>query len=375
MNLIRTREESYININPLQTGGRTNAAVRLTAANYVDGYSVCDYCKGVLHLIEKPPICDLTRQLAEFLGMDDARLTLGAREGKFAVMHTMLEPGDAIVVDSNRHYSTYVAAERAGAKVYDVPNTGHPAYEITPQAYRNTFEQVLSETGTVPKLALLTHVDGEYGNLADACEVGKICREYEVPFLLNTAYTAGRMEVDGKQLLADFVVVSAHKGFGVPGTIGILAATEKWAERLFRKSTRYPKKDVELLGCTARSGAAACLITALPYVKERVKHWDEEVAKARWFVEQMEGLGDIEQLGIRPTRHDLIRLKTPLFHEITRKHRKKGYFLYRELEKRGIIGLKPGQTEWFKLSTYGFTWDQIKYMFGAFEEIAKNLGG
>ncbi|MDI6752752.1 MAG: hypothetical protein QME07_07925, partial [bacterium] len=34
------------------------------------GYSVCDYCKGVLHLIEKPPICDLTRQLAEFLGLD-----------------------------------------------------------------------------------------------------------------------------------------------------------------------------------------------------------------------------------------------------------------------------------------------------------------
>ncbi|MEW6621492.1 MAG: O-phospho-L-seryl-tRNA:Cys-tRNA synthase, partial [bacterium] len=359
MNLIRTREENYINLNPLQTGGRTNAAVRVTASAYVDGYSVCDYCKGVLHLIESPPICDLTRTLAEFLGMDEARTTLGAREGKFAVMHTLLSPGDSIVIDSNKHYTTYVAAEKSCAKIYEVPNTGYPKYEIIPESYKETFELVIKETGLVPKLALLTHVDGEYGNLVDAYEVGKICQEYGVPFLLNTAYTAGRMEVNGKELLADFIVASAHKGFGVPGTIGVLATTEKWADKLFRKSTRYPKKEIELLGCTARSQAIASLITAFPYVKERVKHWDEEVEKSRWLVTQMEALGEIEQLGIKPTRHDLIRLKTPLFDKIAQKHRKKGYFLYSKLEKRGIIGIKPGQTQWFKLSTYGLTWEQV----------------
>ncbi|MDI6751746.1 MAG: O-phospho-L-seryl-tRNA:Cys-tRNA synthase [bacterium] len=369
MSLIRTREESYINLNPLQTGGRTNAEVRLTAASFVDGYSVCDYCKGVLHLIEKPSICELTKDLAEFLGMDEARLTLGCREGKFAVMHALLSVQGAIVVDSNRHYSTYVAVERANGKIYEVENTGYPEYEIRPEAYRWVFEQVLEETKKPPELALLTHVDGDYGNLVDAYEVGKICQEYGVPFLLNAAYTAGRMEVNGKKLLADFVVVSAHKGFGVPGTIGVLAISEKWRERLFRKSIKYPKKDIELLGCTARGGAAACLITALPYVKERVKHWNEEIEKARWFVEKMEALGDIEQLGIKPTKHDLIRLKTPLLNKIAQKDRKKGYFLYHELEKRGITGIKPGQTEWFKLSTYGLTWEQVKYLYGAFEEI------
>jgi len=371
MSLIRTREECCINLNPLQTGGRTNAEVRITAASFVDGYSVCDYCKGVLHLIEKPPICELTKDLAQFLGMDEARLTLGAREGKFAVMHTLLSSGDSIVVDSNRHYSTYVAAERAGAKIYEVENTGYPEYEIRPEAYQKAFEQVLEETKKPPKLALLTHVDGDYGNLVDAKKVGEICQGLDVPFLLNCAYTAGRMEVKGKELLADFIVTSCHKGFGVPGTIGVLATTEKWAERLFRKSNKYPKKDVELLGCTARSGAAACLITALPYVKERIKHWNEEVEKARWFVEKMEALGDIEQLGKRPKDHDLIRLKTPALSKIAEKHRKKGYFLYYELEKRGITGLKPGQTDWFKLSTYGLTWEQVKYLYSAFSEIVK----
>lgn len=365
----RHREECYINLNPLQTGGRTNAAVRMTAAQYVDGYSVCDYCKGVLHLIEKPPICDLTRELAEFLDMDEARITHGARESKFAVMHTLLEPGDAIVFDSNRHYTTYVAAERTGAKIYEVPSTNYPEFQIKAEAYQETIKQVIKETGWPPKLAMLTHVDGDYGNLTEARAISEVCREYEVPFLLNAAYTAGRMEVKGKELGADFLVCSCHKGFGVPGTIGVLATTSNWADRLFRKSSLYAKKDVELLGCTARSQAVASLITALPYVKERVRHWDEEVKKARWFVEQIESLGEIRQLGIKPTEHDLVRLETPLLKRISQSHRKKGYFLYYELEKRGITGLKPGQTDWFKLSTYGLTWDQVEYLSGTFREI------
>lgn len=369
----RKREEYYINVNPLQRGGRANAEVRKVASQYVDGYSACDYCKGVLHLIEKPPICDLIRDLAEFLDMDNLRITLGAREGKFAVMHTVLEQGDAIVFDTNRHYTTYVAAECVGAKIYQVESTGYPTYEIKPEGYRKTFEKVIKETGKPPKLALLTHVDGDYGNLVDVKEVSKICKEYDVPFLLNAAYTAGRMEVKGKELGADFLVCSCHKGFGVPGTIGVLGTTEKWAERLFRKSQLYKKKDVELLGCTARSLAVACLIASLPYVKERVKKWDLEVEKARWFVDRMERLGNITQLGIKPTQHDLLRFEAPLLKEIGEHHRKKGYFLYYELEKRGIIGLKPGQTDWFKLSTYGLTWNQVKYLYEAFEEIVKEF--
>jgi Sep-tRNA:Cys-tRNA synthetase len=157
----------------------------------------------------------------------------------------------------------------------------------------------------------------------------------------------------------------------VPGTIGILATTSKWVDKLFRKSYLYEKKDVELLGCTARSQSIACLIAALPYVKKRIREWEGEVEKARWFSEKMEGLGEIRQLGTKPTKHDLMRFETPLFRRIGDRHRKRGYFLYYELEKRGIIGIKPGQTSWFKLSTYGLSWDQVRYLYGAFEEIAK----
>jgi Sep-tRNA:Cys-tRNA synthetase len=367
--ITRYREEYFINLNPLQRGGRTNALARKVANNFVDGYSVCDYCKGVLFLIEKPPICKLTIDLAEFLGVDEARIVHGAREGKYIVMNLLIEPGEPIVFDGNRHYTTYVAAERVKAKIYEVPTTGYPYFEVLPEAYEETIKRVIKDTGRPPKLALLTHVDGDYGNLTNAKVVGDICKNYDVPYLLNTAYTAGRMEIDAKKIKADFIVASGHKSLATPGVIGVLGINGKWVDLFLKKSSKYPKKDIELLGCTSRNASAVVLIENIPYLKERVKNFEEEVRKARWFVEKMESLGEIRQLGIKPKKHDLIRFETPLLYEIGEHHRKKGYFLYEELQARGITGLKPGQTNWFKMSTYGLTWKQLNYLFSAFEEI------
>jgi len=42
--------------------------------------------------------------------MDAAILTNGCREAKFAVLHALTKPGDPVVIDGNKHYTTYVAA-------------------------------------------------------------------------------------------------------------------------------------------------------------------------------------------------------------------------------------------------------------------------
>ncbi|MDI6786389.1 MAG: O-phospho-L-seryl-tRNA:Cys-tRNA synthase [bacterium] len=367
--LNRYREEYFINLNPIQAGGKTNSLIRKVATNFVDGYSICDYCAGALHRIEKPPVCKLIIDLAKFLGTDEVVLTHGAREGKFMVMNLLLDPGDVIIIDSNRHYSTYVATEGVKARVYEVPCTSYPYFEITPDAYEETIKEIIKKEGTSPKLALLTHVDGDYGNLTNALEISSICKKYEIPFLLNAAYTAGRMKVNAKELGVDFLVCSCHKSFGIPGPLGILGISEKYKDIFLKKSEKYPKKDISLLGCTSRSASTATLIETLPHLENRVENYEEEVEKARFFVERMESLGEIKQIGVKPKKHDLIRLETPFLYEMGLKHRKKGYFLYEELQDRGITGLTPGQTKWFKISTYGLTWKQVKYLVGAFEEI------
>ncbi|MDI6842647.1 MAG: O-phospho-L-seryl-tRNA:Cys-tRNA synthase [Methanothermobacter wolfeii] len=367
--LTRTLERDNLNLNPLQRGGVLPAAARKALYEFGDGYSVCDYCEGRLDQIPRPHVNSFLDDLADFIKADAVRTVHGAREGKFAVMHALCEEGDTIVVDGNAHYTTHLAAERNGLEIVEVPSTGHPDYEIKPETYREVLEETLEETEV--KLAVLTHVDGNYGNLTDAAAIAGICRELGVPLLLNCAYSMGRMPVELKTLKVDFVVGSGHKSMAASGPIGVLGMSAEWEDLLLKRSPRHEKKEVELLGCTSRGAPLATLMASLPYVRERVSRWDEEVERTRYLVSELEKMDGVRQIGLRPKEHDLVRFETPVFHEIASSHPRRGFFLYEELKKRRIVGIKRGQTRWFKCSVYGMTDQQVQYIIDSFREIVE----
>jgi Sep-tRNA:Cys-tRNA synthetase len=371
--LTRTVERDNLNLNPLQRGGFLPLEARKALYEFSDGYSVCDYCAGRLDEVKKPSVAGFLDDLAQFLNVDAVRTVHGAREGKYAVMHAICQPGDTILVDGNAHYTTHLAAERNGLNILEVPTSGHPDFEVQPDSYREVLDG-LRDAGEEPSLLVLTHVDGDYGNVSDSRAVGKISAEYGIPLLLNCAYSMGRMPIDAKKLKADFVVGSGHKSMAASGPIGVLGMKEEWAEKVLKRSSRHAVKEVEMLGCTSRGAPLATLMASLPHVIERVERWDEEVQKTRKFVAQMEKIGEITQIGVRPTEHDLVRFETPVFHHISEKHPRRGFFLYEELKKRNIVGIKRGQTQWFKCSVYGFTSQQVEYIARSFQEIAAEHG-
>ena len=86
---VERKVKDFINIDPLQTGGKLTEDARRMLIEWGDGYSVCDFCTGDLHGIKNPPIADFVKDLAEFLGCDVVRITHGAREGKFMIMHSL----------------------------------------------------------------------------------------------------------------------------------------------------------------------------------------------------------------------------------------------------------------------------------------------
>ncbi len=366
--LTRDTERNNLNLNPLQRGGVLPVEARKALYEFSEGYSVCDYCAGRLDEISKPNIKGFLDDLASFINIDHARTVHGAREGKFAVMHALCKPGDTIVVDGNAHYTTHVAAERAGLNMVEVPNTDYPNYEIRPESYKEVLED-LSDQGEDVSLVLLTHVDGNYGNLTDSSSIGKIAHYAGVPLLLNCAYSMGRMPIDAKKLNADFVVGSGHKSMAASGPIGVLGLKEEWADIILKRSDMHAVKELEMLGCTSRGAPVATLMASLPYVIERLKNWDDEVISTRKFVDKMEQIEGVTQLGIRPTKHDLVRFETPILDKIAEKHSRGGFFLYEELKKRDIVGIKRGQTKWFKCSIYGFTQEQKDYIGESFTEI------
>ncbi|RLG91820.1 MAG: O-phospho-L-seryl-tRNA:Cys-tRNA synthase [Candidatus Hecatellales archaeon] len=375
----------YINLNPIQRGGILSGEARKALVEFGDGYSICDWCPPKtprLDLIKKPPIHDFMQDLAEFLGMDVVRVVTRCREAKFIVFHMLGKPRDYIVVDSLAHYSTYIAAEAAGLRVKEVPHSGYPEFKVNLEAYAEKIEEVKRETGKPPVAVLLTHVDSFYGNLNNASQVAKICHEYGVPFMLNTAYTSGVMPVNGKALNVDILVGSGHKSWASSAPTGILALKEDLSKKILLKSSivgdwsgrSFPIKEIPLLGCTVMGAPIVTLMASFPFVVERVNRWDEEVKKARYLVEQLERIEGTRQLGVKPKQHTLIHFESKGFYDVSKKHKRRGFFLYDELKERRIVGIQPGRTKHFELNVYGLKWEQVKHVAESFLEIAKKYG-
>jgi len=364
---IERQTKDFINIDPLQTGGRLSEEAKRALVEWGDGYSVCDFCGGKLEEIKTPPIYNLVHEdLPKFLGSELARLTNGAREAKFAVMNALKKKDAWVVLDENAHYSTYVAAERAGLNIEYVPKTESPEYEITEDAFASTIEKTKKKGEVV--LAVLTYPDGNYGNLPNAKGISRICHDYNIPLLLNCAYAVGRMPINMKKLGGDFIVGSGHKSMASAGPIGVLGMNDEYSERLTRKSNKYKIKEIEFLGCTARGVPVMTLIASFPHLVERIKKWDDEVKKARWFSEELEKLG-LNQMGDKPHNHDLMFFESPELYEISKKIKGGRYFLYKELKRKKIHGIKAGLTRFFKLSTYMVKNEDLKVVINTFEEI------
>lgn len=381
--IIRSREEEYINIHPIQSGGRLTPEARKAVIAYGDGYSTCDFCRKPFRLdkITKPPIDEFHAELAKFLGMDKVRVVPGARRGFQAVTTSLAEKGDTVIVSSLAHYTEFLAVEDVGATVKEVPLNEKNI--VTAEATAKKIEDVKKETGKLPKFIMIDHFDYMFGNEHDVNGIAKVAKEYDIPFLYNGAYAVGIMPVDGKKIGADFVVGSGHKSMASVAPSGVLAMTEEWAPKVLRTTQmvgdvtkrKFGIKEVEMLGCTLMGGTLISMMASFPRVKERVRHWEDEVKKSNYFMNELLRIEGSKILSEYPRKHTLTKVDTTRsFDIIAKKHKKRGFFFSDELKNRGIVGGFAGSTRTWKLNTYGLTWEQIKYLGGAFIEIANKYG-
>ena len=381
-------------INPIMTGGLVPEKVqqRLFEEGWTKiGYSVCFDClEGRSSLISKPPVRQFLNDVAEFFGGDRAEHTFGCRAAQFAVMKTMKnfvenegskDYAKVVITDPLCHYTTGIAAEATGFRLVEPPHTGYPEYKVNAEGFQQKIEEIKKDTGKLPGLVAVTHVEPYYGNLNPVEEVGKIAEEYDVPYMVNAAYTAGVMPVDMRTFHADFLTVSAHKSMASLGPLGFLVTNYGWAKRTFQTSTMttgwsgraFGKKIPNIFGCSVGGIPLISAMYSFPHVVERVQRWEEELEKTRWFIRQMEKLDDIMLLGERPHKHHLLHFETPIFWEISKRHKRRGFFLAEEMIKRGIVGLHRGLSKHIKLSLYGLEWEEVKKVRDAFHEIAEDF--
>ena len=379
----RQVNELFINIDPIQAGGKlTGDAIKAIIA-YGDGYSVCDNCRkpNRLDCIAKPPIAQFHKDVAAWLNMDDARMMPGARRAFQAVAHTYVKPGDPVLLTALSHYTEFLAVEESGGVPCEIPADAD--HKITPEAAAAKLDEVKKKFGRAPVLALIDHVDYQYGNLHDFAGIAKVAHESGVPVLYNGAYTVGMMPVDGKALGADFVVGSGHKSMASPAPSGVLAVTAERAKEVFRTTQiegdvtkrRFGVKEPEMMGCTLMGATLVGMMASFPHVKERVKHFDKELENNRVVMEALLSITGTKILSEYPRKHTLTRVDTlGSFDTIAGDHPKKGFYFSSALNDKGIFGIIPGATRVWKFNTYGITAKQARYLADAFVAVAEENG-
>ncbi|MDK2974603.1 MAG: Sep-tRNA:Cys-tRNA synthetase [Methanofollis sp.] len=377
---LRTREEQFINIQPIQAAGRLTVEARKALISYGDGYSTCDACRKPFRLdkISKPGIAEFHEDLAKFVNMDQARVVPGARRGFQAVTGTLVEKGDSVIVSALAHYTEFLAVENAGGIVREVPLNENNI--VTADATAQKIEKVEWETGKLPALMMIDHFDYQFANEHDIAGIGKVARQYDIPFLYNGAYTVGIRPVDGKKIGADFVVGSGHKSMASVAPSGVLATTDEWAAKVFRTtamvgdltSRMFGIKEVEMLGCTLMGGTLLSMMASFPAVKARTLKWDDEVKNSNYFIDRLLKIAGSKVLSEYPRKHTLTKVDTTgSFDTVARTHKRRGFYFSDELSSRGIVGEFAGATRTWKLNTYGLNERKIRYLADAFAEIAE----
>jgi len=165
-------------------------------------------------------IFDARQAVADLFGVADSRriiFTLNCTEGLNIALRGWLGEGDHVVTTSMEHNSVarplnHLKAERAVDVTY-VPcsgegflDPGDVAAALTPRT----------------RLVAVIHASNVCGAVNDVAAVGAICREREVPFLVDAAQSAGSVPIDVEAMNVDFLAFPGHKGLLGPLGTGAL---------------------------------------------------------------------------------------------------------------------------------------------------------
>jgi selenocysteine lyase/cysteine desulfurase len=132
-------------------------------------------------------------------------------------------PGDVILTtraDYASNQITYLSlARRRGVQVVRAPDA--PEGGVDPEEVRRLIAQ------RRPTLVSLTWIPTNSGLVQPAEAVGEICREAEVPYLVDACQAVGQMPIDVRRLRCDFLAAASRKFLRGPRGLGFLYVSDR----------------------------------------------------------------------------------------------------------------------------------------------------
>ena len=175
---------------------------------------------------------DETREVVrDFINAEDKDeivFTKGSTEAlnlvAFGFLKNHLKEGDEILVNKGEHASNLlpylVLQKEMGIVVKYIPLNEN--YEVT-------VENVLSSITEKTKALAIAHISNVIGDVRPITELGKICKEKDIYFIVDESQAVGHTIVDAKRDNISFLAFSGHKMLGPTG-VGVLYGKKELLE-------------------------------------------------------------------------------------------------------------------------------------------------
>lgn len=140
-----------------------------------------------------------------------------------AISSVDFKPGDVILTTDDDYISNQLSflslKKQYGIQIIRGANTADGNLDL------DAFEKLV--IAHQPKLVALTHIPTSSGLVQPAAEVGKICRKYDILYLLDACQSVGQLVVDVAAIDCDFLTATGRKFLRGPRGTGILYISDR----------------------------------------------------------------------------------------------------------------------------------------------------
>lgn len=157
---------------------------------------------------------ELLCRLFNFPKPENVIFTKNITESLNVILKGLLKPGDHVIVSSMEH----------NAVMRPLASLAEKGVELSTILCNNKGELRTSDLclhiRPNTKAVIMTHASNVSGTILPLEEVGKLCKEHNLFFIVDCAQTAGFLTIDFVKLKADALAFTGHKGLLGPQGIG-----------------------------------------------------------------------------------------------------------------------------------------------------------
>lgn len=140
--------------------------------------------------------------------------TMNATHGLNLAIRTLVHSGDTVVISGFEHHAVTRTLHHLGIQIRVAGTTLFDREELL-----RAFEDAITPD---VRAVVCTHVSNVFGYTLPVKEIADLCRERQVPLILDAAQSAGVLPISMEQLRAAFVAMPGHKGLYGPQGTGLL---------------------------------------------------------------------------------------------------------------------------------------------------------